>query len=177
MVRHNYPFFPYGLLLTVFYIMSLPAALAGDNKNIARCFDANGDITYTDFFCYTFENDNPLLMSERAVQRHIRDSPAVTKNAGAISTTKLSSSTSAAIARCTENFARYFKRRYRSALAAPSIEFNQITDQFSNGSNISISALGVIQYEENASSRTANIECTAQKLHADSEWQVGFMEK
>lgn len=165
-------------LLTVFSCcFSLPV-LAADGRNIARCFDANGDITYSDVLCTTFENDNPHMMSEDAVQRHIRNRQiSAIEKASTISPTELSSATDEAIARCQQNFPRYFKRKYRSLSDIPAIEFNQLVDQYSKGSKISISALGSVEYDDSSASRTIKVECTAQKMRADAGWQVGYREK
>ena len=173
MVRFNYPFYWFVIICS---LISVPAQ-AGDKKDIAQCFDAYGDITYSDFLCATFENENPLLMGDDAIQQNIRHKQVVTNTAGTISPTELSSITDQAITHCKEQFARYFKRRHRAATEVPAIEFNQITDQYKKGTNISVSALGSIQYEENAASRATYVECTAQKLHDNSDWQIGFMEK
>ncbi|KPJ94666.1 MAG: hypothetical protein AMJ55_06005 [Gammaproteobacteria bacterium SG8_15] len=160
----------------IFCCASLPV-LAGEPDDIALCFDENGDITYSDVLCATFENNNPLLMSEDAVQRHIRNNETISKEAGTIASAQLSSVTTEAIDRCQQNFSRYFKRKYRSASYVPSIAFDQLVDQYNKGSRVSISAVGSVEYEDNAASRMLNIECTAQKLGADANWQVGYREK
>lgn len=116
-------------------------------------------------------------MSEDAVQRHIRNKAALSKDAGTIASAQLSSVTEEAIDRCQQRFPSYFKRKFRSASHVPSIRFDQLVDQYNKGSRVSISALGSVQYEGNTAGRMINIECTAQKLGADERWQVGFREK
>ncbi|HEY5601559.1 MAG TPA: hypothetical protein VIM41_00460 [Gammaproteobacteria bacterium] len=199
MVRWNYSLTAFWLSACVGFFTSLPTFAGsyarintGNNNSIARCFDPHGNITYTDFLCYTYENDNPLLMTDNAVQRHIRTKQAAPGNtaqpkpntynttgntsAGALSYSDLSSVANQAVARCTENFARYFKRKYRAGTTVPVIEFSEITHQFAKGTNVSITALGAILVKDNAASREVNIECTAQKLRADLDWQIGFRE-
>jgi len=150
---------------------------ASDGKNIARCFDENGDVTYSDVLCATYENDNPLLMKDNAVQRHIKSREAITNDSGSITNIQLSTVTNEAIERCQQQFVRYFKRKYHTTSEAPVIKFDQLVDQYSKGASVSISALGSVQYQDPATSRTLNIECTAQKLGPDANWQVGFREK
>lgn len=153
------------------------SAQASGSKDIARCFDANGDITYSDVLCVTFENENPLLMKEDAVQRHIRNKQAFTNDKHSIASVQLSTATNEAIERCQNRFARYFKHKYRSVAEVPAIRFDQLVDQYNKGSNVSISTLGTIQYPGDTANRTLNIECTAQKLGPDASWQIGFREK
>ncbi|WP_455221346.1 hypothetical protein [Kaarinaea lacus] len=150
---------------------------ASDSRDIARCFDANGDITYSDVLCVTFENDNPLLMKEDAVQRHIRNRKASTSDTRSIASVQLSTVTNEAIDRCQKHFAQYFKQKYHTASEVPPIRFDQLVDQYNKGSNVSISALGTTQYHGDSANHTLNIECTAQKLGPDARWQVGFRQK
>jgi hypothetical protein len=56
------------LALSLFTVNSMAA---GKNQ-VARCVDANGDVTYTDFYCETTENSNPMLMTENAIERPVR---------------------------------------------------------------------------------------------------------
>jgi hypothetical protein len=141
---------------------------ASDGKNIARCFDENGDVTYSDVLCATYENDNPLLMKDNAVQRHIKSKEAITNDSGSIANVQLSTVTNEAIERCQQRFARYFNRKYHTTSEVPAIKFDQLVDQYSKGANVSISALGTFQYQDATTSRMLNIECTAQKLGPDA---------
>lgn len=47
-------------------------AIAAGKNDVARCIDANGDVTYTDFYCETTEKSNPMLMTENAIERPVR---------------------------------------------------------------------------------------------------------
>ena len=156
----------------------LPTMLvAGDDERIARCFAENGDIIYSDFFCSTIENDNPHFMTDDAVGQNIRASELPLISSGTLSSTELASVTDQAVSRCAENFDRYFKRKHRSISEISAIAFTDITQQYKKGSNVSISVAGAVQYVEGDESKTAYIECTAQKLNAATNWQIGFLEK
>ena len=156
----------------------LPALLvADDDDHIARCFAENGDIIYSDFLCSTFENRNPHFMSDDAVDQNIRARELPLISSGTLSSTELASITDQAVSKCAENFNQYFIRKHRSVSDAPAITFTDITQQYKKGSNVSISVAGAVQYEEGNTSKTAYIECTAQKLNAETNWQVGFLEK
>lgn len=47
-------------------------SIAAGKNEVARCIDANGDVTYTDFYCETTESTNPMLMTENAIERPVR---------------------------------------------------------------------------------------------------------
>lgn len=164
--------------LLVICLGFLPTLLvAGDEDQIARCFAENGDIIYSDFLCSTFENKNSNFMSDDAVDKNIRARELPLISSGTLSSTELTSVTDQALSQCAENFNQYFKRKHRSVSDAPAITFTDITQQYKKGSNVSISVAGAIEYVEGNTSKTAYIECTAQKLNAENDWQVGFLEK
>jgi len=158
------------------YLISF-SICASENKNIARCLDENGDATYSDVLCATYENDNPLLMKENAVQHHVREQETKTYSSESITEVQLTTVTNEAIERCQHHFARYFKRKHHALMEVPNIKFDQLVDQYNKGASVSISALGTVQYQDTTTNHTLNIECTAQKLGPDANWQVGFREK
>ncbi|WP_455199701.1 hypothetical protein [Kaarinaea lacus] len=164
--------------LLFFCLLFLPMLLtAGENARVARCFAENGDVIYSDFLCSTFENKNPHFMSDDAVDQHIRARDLPLISSGTLSSTELSSITDQAVSQCSKRFDQYFKRKHRSVSDAPAIAFTDVTQQYKKGSNVSISVAGVVQYVEGNTSKTAYIECTAQKFNAENNWQVGFLEK
>ena len=65
-----------GRTILALLLVFLSTSVSADNGNIARCLDENGDLTYSDFYCTTYENGNPLLMTEQSINQPIRlDSP------------------------------------------------------------------------------------------------------
>ena len=116
-------------------------------------------------------------MTDRAVDKHIRASQLPALSSGTLSSTELASVTEQAVSRCTKKFATYFKRKYGAAAEVPQVAFTDITDQYKKGTKVSISVATAIQFIEMDTSKTAYIECTAQKLNASSQWQVGFLER
>ena len=151
---------------------------AAAERDIARCVDENGDLTYTDFLCVTNGQDNnPHLMNEQAVNKSIRSLQPEVTNADTIASAQLQSVTSQAIERCVERFDSYFKRKYPSTSAVTSIEFDEVTDQYMKGNSVSISVIGAIEYAQATEIKTTNVECTVQKFSEGNDWLVGFLEK
>ena len=144
---------------------------------IAKCVNAQGELTFTDFLCVTEEpGHNPLLMTESAINPSVRSRiPSVVK-ADTIAENTLKSATSEAQAQCEKRFVSYFKRKHPSISSVPDIEFVNVVDQFVKGSNISISLAGPVEYVDNAYSINTNIECTVQRFKNNSDWMVGFRE-
>ncbi|MEJ2143488.1 MAG: hypothetical protein P8Y24_14300 [Gammaproteobacteria bacterium] len=162
-------------VLTLLTFINFTAAA---EREIARCIDENGDLTYTDFLCVTNAQDkNSQLMNEQAVDKSIRSLKPEVTNADTIASTQLQSVTSQAIERCVERFDNYFKRKYPARSAVTSMEFDRITDQYMKGNNVSISVIGTIEYAQATEIKTSNIECTVQKFSEGNDWLVGFLEK
>jgi hypothetical protein len=90
---------------------------------------------------------------------------------------RLTSVTSEAIDRCKQRFNRYFKRHNRGASQVPAVEFNQITNRYVKGSNVSITVRAALNQPGNADATPYFIECTAQRFANSNEWKVGFLER
>ena len=164
--------------LLLFCLLLLPMLLeANDENHIARCFAENGDVIYSDFLCSTFEKYNPQFMNEDAVDLNIRASELPLISSGTLSSTELASITDQAVSQCSQHFDRYFKRKHRSVSEVPVIAFTDIMQQYRKEDNVSISVAGAVQYIEDNTSKSAYIECTAQKLGTTKDWHVGFLEK
>ena len=180
-----------GPKISALLLVFLSTGVLADSANIARCVDENGDLTYSDFYCTTYENGNPLLMTEQSINRPIRldslrarqqrdsgDIKTVEKvNAGTIPSLRLESVTNDAISRCNQRFKHYFRRNHPHVSQVPSVAFNQITDQFVKGPSISISVAATVQYDVQSSTASSYIECTVQKLSENADWVIGFLER
>lgn len=163
-------------LLILAFAASLSTQVMAE-RTIAKCVNAQGELTFTDFLCETTEaGHNPLLMTESATTPSVRSRiPSVIK-ADKIAENKLRSATSDAQTQCNEKFSRYFKRRHPEANSVPSVEFSNVVDQFINGPNISISLSAPVEYADSSYSTYSSVECTVQRFKADSNWVVGFRE-
>ena len=157
-------------------LFSINTAFAG--KPIAKCVSKEGELIFTDYLCETAEpGDNPLLMSESAINPSVKARiPSVVK-ADALTTSKLKSATTEAQAQCEQRFSKYFKRRHPSIGAVPKVEFTNVVDQFIKGSDISVSLSGTAEYVDNNYAINSRIECTVQRFKPASEWFVGYRER
>lgn len=166
------------ILSTCLLFVFLVSTTAFADKPIARCVNAQGELTYTDYLCVTEEQgDNPLLMTESAINPSVRAAIPSVVRANTIASNKLKSATTEAQAQCERQFVSYFKRKHPSLSAVPDIEFANIVDQFIKGSNVSISLAALVEYKEGSYSINSNVECTVQRFNANSDWMIGFREK
>ncbi len=150
---------------------------ASAEKPIAKCVSAQGELTFTDYFCETEERGhNPLLMTESAINPSVRTRIPSVIRADTIAANTLKSATSEAQAQCEQRFARFFKRKHPSVSSVPDIEFVDVVDQYIKGSNISISLAAPVEYVDSSYSINSNIECTVQRFKTNSDWMVGFRE-
>lgn len=159
----------------LFFLFVSSSAIAA--KPIAKCVNSQGELTFTDYFCETAEpGHNPLLMNETAINPTVRAKiPSVVK-AETIADSSLKSATSEAQSQCEQRFVNYFKRKHPSINSVPEVQFSQIVDQFIKGTNISISLIAPVEYQDDTYSINANIECTVQRFKANSDWVIGFRE-
>ena len=162
---------------TALFIALVISTNASAEKPIAKCVSAQGELTFTDYFCETEERGhNPLLMTESAINPSVRTRIPSVVRADTIAANTLKSATSEAQAQCEQRFTRYFKRKHPSITSVPDVEFVAVVDQYIKGANISISLAAPVEYVDNSYSVFSNIECTAQRFKMDSDWMVGFRE-
>ena len=153
------------------------SSFAFAEKPIAKCVNAQGELTYTDYLCETAEpGHNPLLMTDSAINPSVRSMIPSVVRANTIAANTLKSATVEAQSQCEQRFVKYFKRRHPSIKAVPDIEFSQVVDQFIKGSNISISLSAPMEFTSDAYSLNANVECTVQRFRENSDWIIGFRE-
>jgi hypothetical protein len=166
------------LLLTYLLLAFLVSTTAFAGQPIAKCVNAQGELTFTDYFCETAEpGNNPLLMTEKAINPSVRAVIPSVVRANTITSGKLKSATTEAQAQCERQFVNYFKRRHPSLSSVPDIEFANVVDQFIKGPNVSISLAGLVEYTEGSYSVNSNIECTVQRFKANGDWMIGFREQ
>jgi len=160
------------LLLVTLFVLSSHVHAA---KPIAKCVSAEGELTYTDFLCVTDEQgDNPMLMTDSAINPSVRSRIPSVVRADAIATQTLKTATSEAQNQCEQQFVKYYRRKYPGVSTVPSVQFTEIVDQFINGSKISVSLNAPIDHNNESYS---TIECTVQRFKPNSDWMVGFRER
>ena len=166
------------IIYSVIVLLPLTTTSLHAESGIARCVDDDGSLTYTDFLCATSDRDsNPYLMNEQDVDKTVRNRQSGIVNSGTIATSRLQSVTDEAIARCMEHVSNYVRRKFPTSSSVTAVQFNEVTDQYVKGDDVSISVAGAIEYADAAEIKTASVECTAQKLSVDTDWMVGFLQR
>lgn len=162
----------------IFLTIILFTTSANAEQNIAKCIDAQGDLTYTDYLCVTEETgDNPLLMTEDSTTPTVRAKiPSVIK-AEAIAANRIQSATIEAKNECEQRFVKYFRRKHPGIEDIPQVDFNNVVDQYIKDVNVSVSLSGNVEYSSDSRFINSNIECTVQRFSANSDWLVGYREK
>lgn len=137
------------------------------DETIGRCVDEEGVITFTDIYCYSTRQIQPLRISKSyKIYQSLpgRDSPAIPET----NMDQLEASLQQTLTACREGFSRYLSRKRLHADTKPEIEFNEVIDQYYRKKAQSITVRGKAQFTVNGTAQESVVECTLQNLqHAD----------